>query len=92
MGGEDEALSPAQYDAVTMGSIDAIPEAVAAGALPRGSVGVYRVGRGADGPERSIGVLDGAIRRDRSTRCRQCRIPCRSRYGIKRGRIAGYGG
>ena len=58
VGGEDQALAPAQYDAVTTGSIGSVPEAVAAGTLPRGSVGAYRVGRGADGPERSIGILN----------------------------------
>jgi hypothetical protein len=61
VGGEDEALSPTQYDAVTTGSVGTVPEALAAGALPRGSVGVYSVIRGPDGPERSIGVLKNAL-------------------------------
>jgi hypothetical protein len=60
MGGEDEALSPAQYDAVTTGSIGKGISLDPAGALPRGSVGDYRRVAGPDGPERSIGVLKNA--------------------------------
>jgi hypothetical protein len=57
VGGGDEALAPAQYDAVTTSAIGSVPEGVAAGALPRGSVGVYRELRGETAPERSIGFL-----------------------------------
>jgi hypothetical protein len=55
--GGDEAISPAEYDAISEGSIGAIPKASAAGALPRGAAGAYREIRGADGPERSIAFL-----------------------------------
>jgi hypothetical protein len=57
VGGGDEALAPAQYDAVTAGAIGSVPAGVTARALPRGSVGVYRELRGESAPERSIGFL-----------------------------------
>ena len=55
--GGDEAISPAQYDAISEGSIGSQPAGVPAGALPRGSVGSYREIRGPDGPERTVKFL-----------------------------------
>jgi hypothetical protein len=57
VGGEDQALSPAEYDAATQAATGAVPEALAARALPRGSIGAYRVVAGPEGPERAIGFL-----------------------------------
>jgi hypothetical protein len=58
VGGNDEPLAPAEYAAVTKGVIGKIPEAVEAGALPEGVMGVYRRGYNAEGKlERYIGVL-----------------------------------
>jgi hypothetical protein len=55
--GGDEAISPAQYDAISEGSIGSQPAGVPAGALPRGAVGSYREIRGPDGPERTVKFL-----------------------------------
>lgn len=57
VGGKDEALSPAEYDAISKGLIGSVHQSVAARALPRNSVGAYRKVAGPDGPVRSIGVL-----------------------------------
>jgi len=59
VGGEDQPLTPAEYDAVTEAAIGSVPEAVEAGALPRSAVGAYRVEAGTDGPVRSIGIYRG---------------------------------
>ena len=59
VGGEDQPLTPAEYDAVTEAAIGSVPEAVEAGALPRGAVGAYRVEAGTDGPVKSIGIYRG---------------------------------
>jgi len=55
--GGDQAISPAEYDAVSAGAIGSVPKGAAAGALPRGSVGAYREIRGPEGSERSIAFL-----------------------------------
>jgi hypothetical protein len=57
LGGADEALSPAEYDAVTKAAIGEVPQSVPAGSLPRDTVGIYKVVPGPDGLERTIGVL-----------------------------------
>ena len=57
VGGADEALTPEGLDAAATSLLGKTPEGVAAGSLPRGSVGVYREVRGPDGPERSIVYL-----------------------------------
>jgi hypothetical protein len=56
LGGADEALTPAQLDAVVQEAIGALPEAVTPRALPRGTVGAYRIVPGPEKIERSIGV------------------------------------
>jgi hypothetical protein len=56
LGGADEALTPAQLDAVVQEAIGALPEAVTPRALPRGTIGAYRIVAGPEKIERSIGV------------------------------------
>ena len=57
VGGGDEALSPAELVATGTSILGKAPQSVAAGALPRGSVGVYRRLPGVDSPVRSISIL-----------------------------------
>ena len=57
VGGPDEAISPAQYDAISEGSIGSTPEGVAANSLPRNSVGLYREMPTSTGRDRSIEYL-----------------------------------
>jgi hypothetical protein len=57
VGGADEALTPAQLDAAGTAIVGKVPESLPASALPRNTVGAYRVTRGPDGPERRITVL-----------------------------------
>ena len=54
VGGSDEAISPAEYGAITESAIGAVPEAVAPGTLPRGTVGAYRLTPGPDRLDRNI--------------------------------------
>jgi hypothetical protein len=56
LGGADEALTPTELDAVVQEAIGAPPEAVTARALPRGTVGGYRIVPGSEKIERSIVV------------------------------------
>lgn len=59
VGGTDVPLPPSEYVAVTEATIGSRPQAVAAGALPRGAVGKYREGYAPDGsPERDIYLLN----------------------------------
>jgi hypothetical protein len=58
VGGPDEAISPAQYDAIAEGSIGSVPEGVAARSLPRGTVGGYREVLTPAGTERGIAYLN----------------------------------
>jgi hypothetical protein len=50
VGGPDEAIPPAQYDAISTEGIGTHPEGAPAGAFPRKTVGVYRTEAGPEGP------------------------------------------
>jgi hypothetical protein len=58
VGGGDQSLTPSQFATVAERSIGTRPEAITARELGRGKVGAYRVGRGKNGPERDIVVLN----------------------------------
>jgi hypothetical protein len=60
VGGSDEAISPAQYDAVSTAGIGTYPEGYPARALPGKTVGAYRTEAGPQGPVRSI-VYDQSL-------------------------------
>src|SRR6266702_3217623 len=61
LGAADEALTPAQLDTAATATLGSPIESRPASALPRGSVGAYRVTRGPDGPERGITVLGSLV-------------------------------
>lgn len=54
VGGSDEAIPPAQYDAISTAGIGTRPEGYPARALPGKTAGVYRTEAGPLGPVRSI--------------------------------------
>lgn len=61
VGGSDEAISPAQYDALSTAGIGTRPEGYPARALPgKKTVGAYRTEAGPEGPVRSI-VYDKSL-------------------------------
>lgn len=56
VGGDDQALAPSQYDAISTGLLGGSPKAVAAGELPRGAAGAFGRSSVADMPTRDIRV------------------------------------
>jgi hypothetical protein len=54
VGEPDEAISPAQFNALAEAGTGNLPQGVPAAALPRRSVGAYKVEAGPNGPVRSI--------------------------------------
>lgn len=59
LGGADEALPSAEFDALTQAVVGKNAESVPASALPRGTVGAYVSERGPDGIDRAVLVHRG---------------------------------
>ncbi len=59
LGGADEALSPAELDAIATAALGKGPESAPRGAIPGRGVGAYQRSRGVDGDERAIFVDQG---------------------------------
>ena len=53
-GGPDQAIAPAQFDALSEGAIGSLPTPAARSKVPGGGVGAFVSGRGVDGPTREI--------------------------------------